>query len=165
LEAFIAAYTSQDAAGMAATCAGEQQIEFKVPGDTGIIWTSDHMQKDSAFSAGVSDEWQIDGCFVNFGRVECLVNVEDELGRRAEIGPAAVRFFYTVEGTQWTKVVWDAFDAWDLVHVETHRYGDWYEATYPDHDPIQGPHYRGWNVDDPTAPDRYMESLDEYLDS
>jgi hypothetical protein len=44
-----------------------------------------------------------------------------------------------------------------------HTYGDWYEASYPDRAPIQGAHYRAWNVDDPTAGERYVEALDDYL--
>ena len=163
MEAFINAYVSQDGAAIESVFAGQPEVEFKIVGGNTATWTLALMLKDAAFSAAVLDDWQLDRCTYTYGRVSCRVTVQDELGRRRGLNPVVLTFLYTVQGDQWTDVVWNAFDAFRGFDVEMHTYGDWYEAEYPDRDPIQGDHYRAWHVDDPTAGNRFMESLDDYM--
>lgn len=166
MEAFIEAYASQDAVAIESVFAGDPEIEFTAEGTSGTMWTLDLMQMDAAFSSKVFDSWQLGGCTVKFDRVTCQVSIQDELGRLSGLENVEVAFVYTAEDGQWSRVSWTAFAAWgDTIHIEMHTYGDWYEAANPDSAPIQGFHYRGWNVKDPTAGDRYMESLDDYLAS
>ena len=163
MNAFVEAYATQDASAMASAFEGQPEIEFYVRENQGVMWTLDLMQKDAAFSSTVHDHWTVDDCALRYGRVSCRLSIQDELGRLAGLDPATPTLSYTAVDGQWTEVVWNGFEAWDLIHREMHTYGNWYEAEYPDRAPIQGLHYRGWNVEDLTAADRYVDSLYDYL--
>lgn len=163
VDAFFEAYNGGDWDALLVTLAtDEPEWSF---GSTAVQGT-ELMRDDLIWANAMGQVTTVDKCFSqNESVIVCLVQIEDDIHRLfAPYGMEASRckmaFDHVEDGL--IPRSFNAFDCFGIYDGVMHAYGGWFAAEYPDLDPIEGVHYRGWNQTDETAGARAAEHLAEW---
>jgi hypothetical protein len=164
-EAFAEAYNTNDFEAMGALFpGGTPEISLTVGRQAGT-WTADEMEREMQFAATIGDRWELEGCKKQYGRVTCRFSVVDPLIEALFDQPLTVSLFFSLENGKLVDPAADLVDAFLEYDGPMHRFGEWFEDTYPDQGTMQGFHHRGWNIEDSGAAELFVQYLDEWLDS
>lgn len=125
-----------------------------------------HIRADLQWAAALNQVWILGDCLGFEGTVVCDLTVEDDfhraLGEDWGVPPSECGMTVDVaaEPPVITRYRIDCHFSYDLMF---HAYGSWFRSAYPDQEPIEGFHYRGWNQFGEGAPDRAAAHLDEWV--
>lgn len=129
----------------------------------------DLVRFDFLWSTAMNEVWTLGECFEANGSIVCDVIMEDDLHRGLSslgLPVSECRLFLRSDDAGGLEIIkYELFPCHAEYDVAMHAYGDWFERTYPDLDPIAGFHYRGWNQTDETAGPRAAAHLEEYVAS
>lgn len=162
-DAFFAAYNGDDWQAFLDVLATEDPSWTITPE---ISQDAELMRYDFIWSASMNETWTPERCVDQYGVVSCSVAMEDDLHRLLAphgMEPSVCQVsLEVVDGRALPKRYDALFGCHRIYDGAMHFYGAWFDGAYPEEEPIQGAHYRGWNQTDETAGERAATHLDEW---
>ena len=163
METLISAYNAGDWEAFTAAMGTDEPTW-----ETGLGEAStEHIRADFEWAQALNQEMTVDGCVQNAGLLTCQVIIEDDIHRAVVdfgLEPSRCKMIFEVQDDLTLAParyeLTTCFAGYDQAF---HAFGDWFEATYPDEEPIQGFHYRAWNQFGEGAPERAAAVIDEWV--